>query len=123
MTSEIVVAMTGASGALYSVRLLEVLLAAGNSVQLVISPAATQVFQKELGLTVDLNEFSPSQLVPAERQGDQNSVFDRLRPAASRTGQSFVPDDPASSLGRLTYQRLPIFPPGSPADRSSRRGW
>ena len=39
MSSDLVVAITGASGSIYGVRLLEVLLAAGRRVHLVISPA------------------------------------------------------------------------------------
>jgi 4-hydroxy-3-polyprenylbenzoate decarboxylase len=41
---QVVVAITGASGALYAVRLLQVLLDAGSTVHLVVSSAARQVF-------------------------------------------------------------------------------
>ena len=41
---DLVLAMTGASGAPYGVRLLEILLKAGRTVHLTISPAATEVF-------------------------------------------------------------------------------
>ena len=41
--SDIVLAITGASGAIYAVRLLEVLLGAGCDVHLTISPAAVLV--------------------------------------------------------------------------------
>ncbi|MDB5390366.1 MAG: putative aromatic acid decarboxylase [Planctomycetaceae bacterium] len=58
----IVVALTGASGVPYGVRLLEVLLQQGISVELVISPSAVQVITQELEYTVDLNRFSPVQL-------------------------------------------------------------
>jgi len=57
-----VVAMTGASGAVYSVRLLEVLLAAGADVYLSISAAAATVLEQELGLAIDLDNFSPADL-------------------------------------------------------------
>jgi 4-hydroxy-3-polyprenylbenzoate decarboxylase len=53
----IVVAVTGASGAVYAHRLLEVLLAAGCNVHLTISSAAQTVFRQELDLTVDLDDF------------------------------------------------------------------
>jgi 4-hydroxy-3-polyprenylbenzoate decarboxylase len=56
---KIVLAITGASGVVYSVRLLEVLLAAGCDVLLTISAAGQAVLKHELGLIVDLAEFDP----------------------------------------------------------------
>jgi 4-hydroxy-3-polyprenylbenzoate decarboxylase len=58
----LVLAITGASGAVYAVRLLEVLLAAGRDVYLSISPAGQAVLKEELGLTVDLDDFDPASL-------------------------------------------------------------
>jgi 4-hydroxy-3-polyprenylbenzoate decarboxylase len=58
----IVLAMTGASGAVYAVRLLEVLLAAGRHVHLSISPSAALVLRQELHVEVDLDKFEPSSL-------------------------------------------------------------
>lgn len=52
-----VVALTGASGAPYSVRLLGVLLAAGHRIELVLSAAAAQVLRDELEISVDPNRF------------------------------------------------------------------
>ena len=43
LSNDLVVAFTGARGAAYGVRLLEVLLSAGRRVHLVISPAGRQV--------------------------------------------------------------------------------
>jgi 4-hydroxy-3-polyprenylbenzoate decarboxylase len=62
MKRKFVVAITGASGVTYAVRLLEVLSAAGCDLHLVISPAAQAVFKQELDLTVNLDEFSPAML-------------------------------------------------------------
>ena len=62
--NDIVLAITGASGSAYAVRLLEVLLSAGRNVQLVISGAATIVLERELGRTVDLSDFDLRQLAP-----------------------------------------------------------
>jgi 4-hydroxy-3-polyprenylbenzoate decarboxylase len=56
--SDLVLAITGASGSAYGVRLLEVLLAAGKRVHLVFSPAAQQVFHHELGIELNLKQFS-----------------------------------------------------------------
>jgi 4-hydroxy-3-polyprenylbenzoate decarboxylase len=53
----LVVALTGASGAPYAMRLLASLLAAGRSIELVISPSAAQVLHDEVGLRVDTDQF------------------------------------------------------------------
>jgi 4-hydroxy-3-polyprenylbenzoate decarboxylase len=60
---DLVVGVTGASGAPYAVRLLEVLLRAGRTVHLTVSPAAVQVFAAELDRPVDLNRFDPAALL------------------------------------------------------------
>ena len=62
MKRNIVVAITGASGVTYAIRLLEVC-AAGCNVHLIISPAAQAVFKQELDLTVDLDNFNPAMLM------------------------------------------------------------
>src|SRR3972149_1402108 len=63
MKHNVVVAITGASGATYAIRLLEVLSAAGSDVHLTISSAAQAVLKEELDLTVDLDNFNPSMLM------------------------------------------------------------
>ena len=60
----IVVAMTGASGSAYARRLLEVLLVAGESVHLTLSPAAAEVMRVEEGIRVDLQELDAASLLP-----------------------------------------------------------
>ncbi len=62
MKRNIVVGVTGASGAVYARRLLEVLLAAGCDVHLSISPAAEAILRQELGLSVDLDRFDAASL-------------------------------------------------------------
>ncbi len=59
---DIVLAITGASGAIYAVRLLQVLLAAGTRVHLSISPSGALVIKQELGLELDLARFKPEAL-------------------------------------------------------------
>ncbi|MBN9118352.1 MAG: UbiX family flavin prenyltransferase [Planctomycetes bacterium] len=63
--SDLVVALTGASGAPYGVRLVEVLLRAGRTVHLTLSPAAVEVLEAEVGRTVRLpaDEFAPAALL------------------------------------------------------------
>lgn len=96
----IVLALTGASGAVYGVRLLEVLLAAGVSVHLVISPAAKRVFQEELDLTLDLEKFVLDQLLPSDMQSD--SRLSQLRPVSGPHGSSIFSDS-GVSRGGVTY--------------------
>jgi 4-hydroxy-3-polyprenylbenzoate decarboxylase len=59
---DLVLGMTGASGSPYAVRLLEVLLGAGRTVHLSISPAAVEVMERELGRHVRLEAFDPRDL-------------------------------------------------------------
>lgn len=59
----IVLAVTGASGAAYGVRLLEVLLAAGRDVHLVVSPSGGAVVAEELGRHVDTERLDPAALL------------------------------------------------------------
>jgi 4-hydroxy-3-polyprenylbenzoate decarboxylase len=64
-SNDLVVAMTGASGAPYGVRLLEVLIQAGRTIHLVLSPAAVQVIQQELDRRIDLDHFQLTDLLGA----------------------------------------------------------
>jgi 4-hydroxy-3-polyprenylbenzoate decarboxylase len=64
-------AMTGASGATYGVRLLEVLLRAGKRVHLILSPAAVQVIEQELDRRVRLEQFDLANLLGAALPADQ----------------------------------------------------
>ena len=50
--------MTGASGAPYAVRLLQVLCRSGRVVHLSVSPSAVQVLRAELGIAVSLTRFA-----------------------------------------------------------------
>jgi len=59
----LVVGITGASGAPYAVRLLEVLLEAGREVHLSISPSGQAVIATELGRTIDLDRFDVAALL------------------------------------------------------------
>ncbi len=58
----LVVALTGASGALYALRLLDVLLAAGRPIELTISPSGRAVLEQETGVRVSLESFEAAQL-------------------------------------------------------------
>jgi len=67
--NDLVLAMTGASGAPYGVRLLEVLLRAGRTVHLTLSPAAVQVIEQELDRKVRLESFSLKDLLGEAAEG------------------------------------------------------
>jgi 4-hydroxy-3-polyprenylbenzoate decarboxylase len=60
--NEVVVGITGASGAAYATRLLEVLLGTQQRVHLTISPAGAQVLWTELGLRCELESFDSESL-------------------------------------------------------------
>src|SRR5436309_5042637 len=70
-TDDLVVAMTGASGAPYGVRLVEVLLRAGRRIHFTLSPAGAEVLAQELGRTVDLDAdgFDPATLLGPAANG------------------------------------------------------
>ena len=59
----IVLGVTGASGAIYSRRLLHVLLSANCNVHLSVSPSGKAVFEQELGESIDLDNFSAEQFI------------------------------------------------------------
>lgn len=61
--TDLVVALSGASGAPYGVRLLQVLLDAGRTVHLTISPSASEVFRVEMGRELQLEPFNARSLL------------------------------------------------------------
>jgi 4-hydroxy-3-polyprenylbenzoate decarboxylase len=71
MPQPICVGITGASGAIYAVRLLEVLLGAGRDVHLSISQSGRDVIEQELNLRLDLQQFDADLLL--------SSVAERVR--------------------------------------------
>jgi 4-hydroxy-3-polyprenylbenzoate decarboxylase len=66
MTHPIILAITGASGAVYAVRLLELMLRAGRTVHVTLSPSGAAVLRQELGLRIDLAKFRPGMLLTSE---------------------------------------------------------
>ncbi|MBI5759655.1 MAG: UbiX family flavin prenyltransferase [Planctomycetales bacterium] len=112
---DLVVAITGASGAIYAVRLLEVLLAAGRNVHLTISPSATIVLERELGLRVDLDRFQRSQLLPSDSQLAEDSKLKMLRQGFGPVtdGSSVFSDDTVVPVtGKLIYHHVRDFMAG-----------
>jgi len=68
--SDLVLAITGASGSAYGVRLLETLLRAGRTVHLTISPAAAEVLLQETVRRIDLRAFQLRDLLGREPEAD-----------------------------------------------------
>jgi 4-hydroxy-3-polyprenylbenzoate decarboxylase len=88
MKRNIVVAITGASGVTYAVRLLEVLCAAGCDVHLTISAAAQAVLKQELDLTVDLDNFSTAMLMLDGGPNPKDKKLQRVRAMAGISSES-----------------------------------
>ncbi len=65
----VVLAISGASGAVYSVRLLQQLVASAIPVELTVSAAGCQVIQQELGLTLDVENPSIEMLLEYQIPG------------------------------------------------------
>lgn len=63
MSRRFVLAITGASGAIYSTRLLAALLDSGSEVHLTVSPSGVAVIKQELGISVALTAFDPKPFV------------------------------------------------------------
>jgi 4-hydroxy-3-polyprenylbenzoate decarboxylase len=61
--TDLVLAMTGASGAPYGVRLLEVLLRAGRTVHFTLSPSGAEVLRQEMDRTVNVMKFRLADLL------------------------------------------------------------
>jgi len=61
--ADLVLAFTGASGAPYGVRLLEMMIQAGRPVHLTISPSAALVLEQEMDRRVKLDQFKLSDLL------------------------------------------------------------
>jgi 4-hydroxy-3-polyprenylbenzoate decarboxylase len=68
--SDLVLAITGASGSAYGVRLLETLLRAGRTVHLAVSPAAAEVLWHEADRRIDLRAFHLRDLLGREPEAD-----------------------------------------------------
>lgn len=72
--NDFVLAVTGASGSAYAIRLLDALLSAQRRVHLVFSAAGLQVLKHELGLSVNAARFEVSQLLPKRTSAADNEL-------------------------------------------------
>ena len=94
----LVVAITGASGAPFALRLVQQLLLADREVHLSISPSGKMVLEQELGLLVSLDRFDPGQFweTPAHE------------PWWSRLGEALMEPD-THQPGVLRYHHFQDF--------------
>lgn len=106
----IAVGITGASGAVYAVRLIEVLLATGHDVHLSISPSGAQVIDEEMDLKVDLKNFRASDLMLDDVSVAEDSKIQLLQASAGiGTADSNVLSAEACPLGELHYHHFQDF--------------
>lgn len=84
----IVVAITGASGAIYAVRLMQVLCRTDHEIHLTISPSGAAVIAQELGLRLDLRNPDLASLVGTiPKWTTSESVRDTAKQACSVASQ------------------------------------
>lgn len=110
MKHPIVLAITGASGVLHAVRLLEVLLQRDADVQLTISPSGRVVLQQELGVLVNLDRFRLRDLTqpvagvpPGDATEMQRTIQDMLQ------GLEEALTSPGGGNGRVVYHHHSDF--------------
>ena len=107
MRKTIVVALTGASGMVYAVRLVEVLMAAGCDVRLTISQASRAVLKQELDLNVDLDQFTPSMLRLDQRTTSDDVKLQLIRTLAGISSEgSNVLSVASGEQGTTTYHHV-----------------
>ncbi len=83
MTAPLVLAISGASGAIFALRLLEILRQTDITVHLTMSPPGALVIKQELGLEVSLDNFDVAQLFPGGHSVFQFCPATRVEAASS----------------------------------------
>lgn len=87
MAKQIVLAVTGASGALYSKRLLEVLAQSGAQIHVIVSPYGRRLLAEELGI----REFTPKSVV-GEDHAERITLHDYRDVGSKLASGSFLTD-------------------------------
>lgn len=103
----IVLAITGASGAIYSVRLLEILLSTGQEVHLTISPSGAAVLNYELGLKINLDDFSIDQIFSQKNSNEKIQNFLHLESTVFHPER--ISDIKSTLKGKLVYSHHQDF--------------
>jgi 4-hydroxy-3-polyprenylbenzoate decarboxylase len=99
----IVIAVTGASGAVYALRLQETLLAAGRDIYLTISPSGAAVIEQELGLRLDLGHLQPETALAEAALRDANPQLKRLLDHPDRPAEMHDVDAERLDRGQVHY--------------------
>jgi 4-hydroxy-3-polyprenylbenzoate decarboxylase len=101
----VVLAITGASGVIYALRLLDQLLRSGGPVHLTISPSGRTVLQQELAITVDLDQFRADGLIGSRPRGSAAETdMQRLVRDVQASLQDALQSGPRDSLRYCHYQ-------------------
>ena len=104
---DVILAITGASGAIYALRLFQVLLNEKRRVHLVISPSGQAVIKQELGLEVDPTNFDLERLQPAPSDTDQSRLLDEtLGRTPGRAGARFFEEAYSGQVVCHQYQDM-----------------
>jgi 4-hydroxy-3-polyprenylbenzoate decarboxylase len=107
---KVCVGITGASGAVFSVRLIEVLLSTGHDVHLSISPSGSQVIREEMDLFVDIENFHPAQLLLEDITSAADSKIRLLQASAGfASADSNVLSVESGRVGELVYHHYQDF--------------
>ena len=109
MNSNFVLTITGASGAIYGVRLLDVLLNACCDVQLAISPAGQAVLKQELDLSVDLDHFHLDDLLPRGLRAPDSASPVLREVVARRSSSDQVETQVERQRGEVRYYHYRDF--------------
>lgn len=105
MKRNFVVAITGASGSVYALRLIDVLTAAGCDVHLTISAASVPVMRQELDLSVDLVNFNSAMILPGRPSSD--TKLQQVRSLAGISSEeSSVLSVGAGEMGAVHYHHF-----------------
>jgi 4-hydroxy-3-polyprenylbenzoate decarboxylase len=110
----VVLAITGASGVIYALRLLDQLLRSAGPVHLTISPSGRTVLEQELAITVDLEQFRADSLAAARPRGSAAEAsrpdgaaetdMQRLVRAVQESLQDALQSGPPDGLRYYHYQ-------------------
>src|SRR5213593_4872877 len=106
---DLVVAITGASGAIYATRLLQVLVNSGRRVHVTVSQSAAEVLSHELGIKVNLKKFDPQRLLVNDSVLSGDSQLSGLLPQEGAAISSIYDDTPQ---GELIYHHYQDFSAG-----------
>ena len=98
-----VLAITGASGAVYAIHLLETLLAAGRDVYLTISPAGAAVIAQELAIRLDLEQLQPETALNENDLRDKHPQLKRLLDHPDRPAEMHDVDAERLDRGQVYY--------------------